>query len=229
MYTEQLLNETARVVVLGDPGVGKTSLIIAATESFDPRPPACLPPTRLPPSFENVPVLAIDTSSRSETRQSIENWIEGADVVLLCYAVDMPDSIRHLRTHWLPEFRRLKCTLPIILCGCRMDVAPDQQTFENQRKFLEELLKEFREVETAIECSAKSLNFVQEAFHFALKAVVHPQFPLYDTANQRLKPRCSQALRRIFLLCDRDRDNKLDEIELNDFQVRNKNSTIFKI
>ena len=215
----KLLDETARVVVLGDPGVGKTSLIIAATESFDPSPPACLPPTRLPPTFENIPLLAIDTSSRSENRQSIDALVEGADVVLLCYAVDMADSIRHVRTYWLPELRRLKSNLPIVVCGCRMDLAPDEAAFETQRRFLEELLKEYREVETAIECSARNMQYVQEVFHFALKAVCHPQFPLYDTINQRLKPRCSQALRRIFLLCDRDRDSRLDEDELNEFQV----------
>jgi len=101
-----------------------------------------------------------------------------------------------------------------------MDLAPDDVVFESQRKFLEELLKEYREVETAIECSARSMQYVQEVFHFALKAVCHPQFPLYDTINQRLKPRCSQALKRIFLLCDRDKDNRLDEEELNDFQVK---------
>ena len=216
----KLLDETARVVVLGDPGVGKTSLIIAATESFDPSPPACLPPTRLPPTFENIPLLAIDTSSRSENRQSTEALIQGADVILLCYAVDMPESIRHIRSYWLPELRKMKSNLPIVLCGCRMDTAPYEEAFESQRKFLEELLKEYREVETAIECSARNMHYVQEVFHFALKAVCHPQFPLYDTINQRLKPRCSQALRRIFLLCDRDKDGRLDEEELNEFQVR---------
>lgn len=217
---EKLLDKTARVVVLGDPGVGKTSLIIAATESFDPSPPACLPPTRLPPTFENIPLLAIDTSSRSEHRPSIETLIEGADVILLCYGIDNTDSIRHLRTYWLPEIRRLKSHLPIVICGCRLDLAPDETTFGQQRKFLEELLKEFREVETAIECSARLMQFVQEVFHFALKAVCHPQHPLYDTINQRLKPRCAQALRRIFILCDRDQDNRMDEAELNDFQVK---------
>lgn len=206
-------------MVLGDPGVGKTSLIIAATESFDPSPPACLPPTRLPPNFEGIPLLAIDTSDRSENRQSIDAQIEGVDVILLCYSVDMPDSIRHIRTYWLPELRRHNSTIPIVVCGCRMDLAPDEMAFESQRKFLEELLKEYREVETAIECSARCMQYVQEVFHFALKAVCHPQFPLYDTINQRLKPRCSQALKRVFLLCDRDKDNLLDEEELNDFQV----------
>lgn len=100
-----------------------------------------------------------------------------------------------------------------------MDLEPDQYALDLQRGQLEELLKEYREIETAIECSAQTLSMVQEAFHFALKAVVHPQFPLYDTINQRLRPRCTQALRRVFLLCDVDKDNKLNEDEINAFQV----------
>ena len=101
----------------------------------------------------------------------------------------------------------------------RMDNAPDEYTFEMQRRELEEVLKEFKEVETAIECSARTLSFVQEVFHFALKAVIHPQFPLYDIMEQKLKPRCAQALRRAFLLCDNDGDNRLNEAEINAFQV----------
>lgn len=183
-------------------------------------------PTRLPPQIENVPLLVIDTSTRSENRQSIESLVEGADVILLCYAVDMPDSIRNLRVKWLPELRKMNCNVPVVLCGCRMDLAPDQYAFDLQRAQLEELLKEHREIETAIECSAPTLSLVQEVFHFALKAVVHPQYPLYDTINQRLKPRCTQAFRRVFLLCDVDKDNRLNEEEINAFQVKCFNSPL---
>lgn len=80
-------------------------------------------------------------------------------------------------------------------------------------------MQEFRQVETAIECSARTLNYVQEVFHFALKAVCHPQYPLYDTLKQQIKIRCAQALKRIFLICDHDGDGKLNEKELNAFQV----------
>lgn len=119
MDEDKFLGDTARVVVLGDPGVGKSSLIAAATESFDPNPPPCLPPTRLPPQIDNVPLLVVDTSTRSENRQSLESLVEGADVVVLCYSVDMPDSVRNLRMKWLPDLRKLNCNLPVVLCGCR--------------------------------------------------------------------------------------------------------------
>lgn len=116
---EKLLHDTARVVVLGDPGVGKSSLIAAATESFDPNPPPCLPPTRLPPQVDNVPLLVTDTSTRSENSQSLRDMVKDMDVILLCYAVDTIDPIQRLREYWLPELHKLKMNLPIVLCGCK--------------------------------------------------------------------------------------------------------------
>lgn len=37
-----------------------------------------------------------------------------------------------------------------------------------------------------------------------------------------LKPQCLDALNRIFKLCDFDKDNVLNDIELNEFQVSKK-------
>jgi mitochondrial Rho GTPase 1 len=57
-----------RVLVIGDPGTGKSSLIIAlATEQFPENVPGVMPPTRLPADYfpDRVPITIIDTSSRS--------------------------------------------------------------------------------------------------------------------------------------------------------------------
>lgn len=56
-----------RIVVAGDRGTGKSSLIItAAAEAFPANVPPVLPPTRLPEDMfpDRVPVTVIDTSSR---------------------------------------------------------------------------------------------------------------------------------------------------------------------
>lgn len=77
---------------------------------------------------------------------------------------------------------------------------------------------------------------VSEVFYFAQKAVLHPTAPLYDsrdhvgysrvesrscllTCLQVLKPACIAALKRIFKLCDANKDGILDASELNEFQV----------
>lgn len=60
---------------------------------------------------------------------------------------------------------------------------------------------------------------VPEVFYYAQRAVLHPTAPLFDLERQSLKPRCKNALRRIFTLCDRDMDGALSDEELNEFQV----------
>jgi mitochondrial Rho GTPase 1 len=62
-----------RVVVIGDPGTGKSSLIVAlATEQFPENVPRVMPPTRLPADYfpDRVPITIIDTSSRYPLRTS---------------------------------------------------------------------------------------------------------------------------------------------------------------
>lgn len=56
-----------RIVVCGDKGTGKSSLIVtAAADTFPTNVPPVLPPTRLPEEFypDRVPITIIDTSSR---------------------------------------------------------------------------------------------------------------------------------------------------------------------
>jgi Ras family protein T1 len=75
-------------------------------------------------------------------------------------------------------------------------------------------------VETCIECSAKQIQNIQEVFLFAQKAVLYPTAVLYDAASGKLKNDAVLALRRIFKICDRDRDGMLSDAELNHFQKK---------
>lgn len=77
-----------KIAVIGDPGVGKTSLITAAaTETFPDHPPPVLPPTRLSADStpEGVPILITDTLSRPEDRPALEAACLQADVIVLAF------------------------------------------------------------------------------------------------------------------------------------------------
>lgn len=41
-------------------------------------------------------------------------------------------------------------------------------------------MEEFTEIETCIECSAKTLKNISEMFYYAQKAVLHPTEPIYS-------------------------------------------------
>lgn len=57
-------------------------------------------------------------------------------------------------------------------------------------------------------------------FHLAQRAVLYPTGPLYDATTQQLKPDAVTALKRIFKLCDLNRDGFLDDDEINGFQKK---------
>eukprot|EP01025_Chloroclados_australasicus_P022079 TRINITY_DN22948_c0_g3_i7.p1 TRINITY_DN22948_c0_g3~~TRINITY_DN22948_c0_g3_i7.p1 ORF type:complete len:685 (-),score=69.15 TRINITY_DN22948_c0_g3_i7:506-2560(-) len=210
-----------KVVVVGDQGVGKTSLITAAaTEVFPRSPPPVLPPTRLPADTtpERIPIEVVDTSSKPEYRQELELAVINADVVVICYALDQALSLQNVQFHWLPEIKRLTLNKPVVLVGCQMDSG--QRTNVEIQQVIEPIIKKFTFVEAVLECSAQKLQYVKDVFHFALKALIYPISPLYDSQQENLKPLCVKALKRIFQMLDLDQDNALNDAELNMFQVR---------
>ncbi|KAG6775089.1 hypothetical protein POTOM_018515 [Populus tomentosa] len=210
-----------RIVVAGDRGTGKSSLIVTAiSETFPSSVPPVLPPTRMPDDFypDRVPITIIDTSSKVEDASKVAEELKRADAVVLTYACDRPETLDRLSTFWLPELRQLEVKVPVIVVGCKLDLRD-----ENQQVSLEQvmspIMQQFREIETCIECSAFKHIQIPEVFYYAQKAVLHPTGPLFDQESQTLKPRCVRALKRIFILCDLDRDGALSDAELNEFQV----------
>ncbi|KAK1294991.1 Rac-like GTP-binding protein RAC2 [Acorus calamus] len=211
-----------RVVVVGDPGTGKSSLIVSvATESFSDNVPSVVPPTRLPADYfpDRVPITIVDTLSSPEMQPKLVAELKQADAVVLTYACDRPATLERLSTYWLPKLRRLEVKVPIIVVGCKLDLRDELQQMSLEQA-MSPIMQQFREIETCIECSALKQIQVPEVFYYAQKAVLHPTAPLFDQETQTLRPRCVRALKRIFILCDNDRDGSLSDAELNDFQVR---------
>ncbi|KAG2405798.1 hypothetical protein LR48_Vigan902s000200 [Vigna angularis] len=211
-----------RVVVIGDRATGKSSLIAAiATESFAESITPVIPPTLLPPDLfpDKVPLTVIDTSSSLDKQSKRNEELKRADVVVLTYACNDTASFSRLSSYWFPELHKLEVKVPVIVVGCKLDLRDESQQVSLER-LMTQLLQQFKEIVTCIECSAATQYQVPEVFYFAQKAVLHPVDPLYNIGSQALTDRCVRALRRIFVLCDRDMDEALNEAELNDFQVR---------
>lgn len=134
------------------------------------------------------------------------------------YAIDNEDSLEKVTTKWLPFIRKnlledQKC--PIILVGNKIDLV-DYTTIDA----MIEIMKSYSEIESCVECSAKTLKNITEMFYYAQKAVLHPTSPLYLMESQDLTPECKRALTRIFKICDLDNDGLLNDSELNFFQRR---------
>ncbi|KAF2603561.1 hypothetical protein F2Q70_00026317 [Brassica cretica] len=213
--------KSLRVAVAGDKGTGKSSLISAvASETFPDNVPRVLPPTTLPADAypDYIPITIIDTPSSIDNRIKLIEEFRKADVVILTYACDQPATLDRLSSYWLPELRRLQIKAPVIVVGCKLDLR-DERSPVRLEDIMAPIMKEYREIETCIECSALTLIQAPDVFYYALKAVLHPTFPLFDQEKQCLKPRLRRAVQRIFNFCDQDLDGALNDAELNDFQV----------
>ncbi|WOH09180.1 hypothetical protein DCAR_0728635 [Daucus carota subsp. sativus] len=220
--SDKTSSKGVRIVVAGDKGTGKSSLIVTAVaDTFPANVPPVLPPTSLPVDIypEKVPVTIIDTASRAETRGKLAEELKKADAVVLTYACDKPSTLDRISTFWLPELRRLEVRVPVIVVGCKLDLR-DEQHAVSLEQVMSPIMQQFREIETCIECSALNHIQIPEVFYYSQKAVLHPTAPLFDQEAQTLKPRCIRALKRIFIICDQDKDGALSDAELNDFQVK---------
>ncbi|XP_031252098.1 mitochondrial Rho GTPase 2-like isoform X2 [Pistacia vera] len=219
LYLEQMpggpgssARSSVRVVVVGDPGTGKSSLISAVAFGTVPKKvPPVHPPTRLPPGFyrDRVPVTVIDTSSRCAVRTHL----------LLYTYYTSPMSLSSLTSFWLPQLRSLEVKVPIIVAECKSDLRGDPFSV-NLKEMMEPITGQFREIDICLQCSAIKMIQVHYIFYSAQKAVLHPVDPLLDRDSLHLKPRFVRAFKRIFFLCDRDKDDALSDAEFNDFWVK---------
>ncbi|KAI9137023.1 EF hand associated-domain-containing protein [Paraphysoderma sedebokerense] len=210
-----------RILLVGDDGVGKSTLITSLIkEQFVPNIQHVVPEVTIPPEVtpENVTTHIVDSSARPENREQLSAEIRKAHVICIVYSVADHAAFERVPGFWLPYIKSLGVNVPVVLVGNKIDLRGDDVTNESLEDEIIPIMNEFKEVETCVECSAKQPLNVSEVFYFAQKAVLHPTAPLYDSREHVLKSACVEALKRIFKLCDTDKDGILSDEELNDFQ-----------
>ncbi|KDQ62481.1 hypothetical protein JAAARDRAFT_121545 [Jaapia argillacea MUCL 33604] len=215
------MRRDVRILLVGDEGVGKSTIVTSLIkESFVSHVQHIVPEVTIPPEVtpENVTTYIVDSGASPQDKQHLESEIRKAHVICVVYSIDNPNSFDRIPTYWLPYFRQLGVNVPVILVGNKIDLRGGEVTNEALEDEIIPIMNEFKEVETCVECSAKMPLNVSEVFYFAQKAVLHPTAPLYDSRDHVLKPACVKALKRIFKLCDTNKDGILDDSELNEFQ-----------
>eukprot|EP01135_Chromosphaera_perkinsii_P008697 Nk52_evm30s1444 gene=Nk52_evmTU30s1444 len=220
------MKKEVRILLVGDPQVGKSSLITSLIrEQFIEDVPAVVPEVTIPPevSPEQVTTYIVDSSSKPVDKDVLEEEIKRASVVCIVYDVSRQETFERISSFWLPYLRTLVGPeiIPVILVGNKIDTrGTDTSTHGIEEDIYHPIMQQFKEVETCVETSAESLINISEVFYYSQKAVLHPTAPLYDAAEHELKPACINALKRIFRLCDEDKDNVLNDEELNAFQAK---------
>lgn len=101
-------------------------------------------------------------------------------VILICFAVDSPDSLDNVQEKWISEVLHFCQGLPIILVGCKKDLRFDQKTIEelhktSQKPVTPEQAEDVRKkigAQKYLECSAKTNEGVREVFEHATRAAL---------------------------------------------------------
>ncbi|KAL6441985.1 hypothetical protein ACFW04_002378 [Cataglyphis niger] len=163
------LRRNVRILLIGERGVGKTSLILSlVSEEYAEDVPSKAEEITIPADVtpEQVPTHIVDYSAVEQTDDQLAEEIQKAHVICVVYSVDDEDTLDRAASYWLPLIR--KCSpdnrCPVVLVGNKIDLV-DYST---------------------IECSAKTLQNVSETFYYAQKAVLHPTTPLYNYDTQEI-------------------------------------------
>jgi hypothetical protein len=116
---------TVRVALIGDQGVGKTSLILAAAQKSvrGDTPAPTLLPTKIELAWDTYHAICICHDTNSESAEEIVSTIRKCDVVLVCFAMDNPVTLKNAIHTWLPLSNSANDQLPIMLVGCKYDIS----------------------------------------------------------------------------------------------------------
>lgn len=178
-----------------------------------------LPQISIPPSIgtpNNVSTTIVDTSALPQHRSNLNKELHKCNVVLLVYSDSY--SYERVALFWLPHFRSLGVNVPVVLCAAKADLYSNASTEQVINDEMLPTMAEFKEIDSCIRTSAREHHNINEAFFLCQKSVTDPIAPLFDSKDSKLKPACAAALRRIFYLCDKDKDGYWSDKEVRAFQ-----------
>ncbi|TIB73933.1 hypothetical protein E3Q22_03080 [Wallemia mellicola] len=186
-----------KLVIVGDGACGKTCLLIVFSKGT-------FPEVYVPTVFENyvadvevdgkhVELALWDTAGQEDYDRLRPLSYPDSHVILICFAIDSPDSLDNVQEKWISEVMHFCQGLPTILVGCKKDLRNDPKTLEELRKTQQRPVQESdgRGVAQKIgakhylECSARSGEGVKEVFQTATRAAL-----LTKSGNRSKKSKC---------------------------------------
>ncbi|XP_074129225.1 rho-related GTP-binding protein RhoD [Sminthopsis crassicaudata] len=176
---------SVKVVLVGDGGCGKTSLLMVFAEGKFPESyvPTVFERYSLVLQLEGKPVNLFlwDTAGQEDYDRLRPLSYADAQVVLMCYDVMSPNSYDNILSKWYPEVTHFCPGVPIILVGCKTDLRKDKVLLKKLRQDRQEpityqkgqtMAKSVRAV-AYLECSAWLQDNVPSIFREAAMAALN--------------------------------------------------------
>lgn len=149
------------------------------------------PQVYLPTVFENyvsivevdgrhVELALWDTAGQEDYDRLRPLSYPDSNVILICFAIDSPDSLDNVQEKWISEVLHFCQDVPILLVGCKTDLRNDPKTIEELKRTSQRPVTPDEGQAVAqkigaikyLECSAKTQEGVREVFESATRAAL---------------------------------------------------------
>eukprot|EP00037_Helgoeca_nana_P031910 m.411185 g.411185 ORF g.411185 m.411185 type:complete len:195 (-) comp28590_c0_seq1:174-758(-) len=171
-----------KLVIVGDGACGKTCLLIVFSQDK-------FPEVYVPTVFENyvadividgkqIELALWDTAGQEDYDRLRPLSYPDTNVLLICFAVDSPDSLENVPEKWVPEVRHFCPNVPFVLVGCKSDLRNDPSTIAELQKNKQHPVTDEEGAACAAKigafeymcCSARTKDNVRQVFETATRA-----------------------------------------------------------
>ncbi|KAI9471731.1 GTP-binding protein Rho1 [Coemansia sp. RSA 989] len=185
-HREQEINRR-KAVVIGDGACGKTCLLhvfrVGRFPTDDRYIPTIFDTWVADMEVDTIPVeLALwDTAGQEDFDRLRFLCYPDANVVIICFSVDQPDSLMNVGEKWHPEVEHNTPRVPVILVALKLDLRDDPRVIEELSRFGEHPVTEDEGKAMArkigavsyIECSSIWNLNVKDVFETAARRAIN--------------------------------------------------------
>lgn len=170
-----------KCVIVGDGGVGKTSMLMAYTTGaiMTDYIPTCFDAYTVDVAVDDkVCAMSLIDTAGQETYDRLRTLTYyDTDVFLICFSVEDPDSFDNVKSKWLPEIRQYRPETPFILVGTQTDLRGSVVDLTEECVTEKEGRRAAKKHGAMAYCECSALEGVglDDIFKQALKCVVAPK------------------------------------------------------
>ncbi|XP_062334488.1 rho-related GTP-binding protein RhoF [Osmerus eperlanus] len=173
--------EDLKIVIVGDGGCGKTSLLMVYAKGDFPEKyaPSVFEKyvTTISYGGKEIVLNLYDTAGQDDYDRLRPLSYQNANLVLVCYDVTNPTSFENVLIKWYPEINHFCQDVPVILIGCKTDLRKDKERTRKLKALDQAPITYIQGDETKrqmnadlyLECSAKYRENVEDIFREATK------------------------------------------------------------
>ena len=191
------MRDAVKCVVIGDSGVGKTSLLFTYCLGEFPSGyvPCVFDMYTMPVKVDELTYeLGLwDTGGGGEDYPRLRPLsYPGTNIFLVCFSVAEPSSFKRVKEYWFPEIKHHCPNTPFILLGTKVDLRGDRATLDMLTKKQEEVVSkeegekmaEILKAAKYLECSALTRVGLKHVFDEAIRQQSTWQ---HNTGGNKLK------------------------------------------